>query len=266
MNGYQYGAAQVFSRIEDMLEEHPDLHFSISPTWANGVDVLRRFFLPDDAPVDIANAAGYLENLLDLDPATIFVLTAPEVEDLEASPKIGEITVIDRLLYPNGSPGLTFLQMRYSADAPEIFATEVAERLQPKTASMVIDGVETQVEFPYLDLGSVDLMFDHDPFTLARVYEANPAHIVLNFSSPRDLSGLRITTGSMNFELSMSLLDKDSVELAAITHVYRDLPDDPTVELEAPDRISGVSSIVIDILSLTPGDPFKIHIREIELF
>lgn len=266
MNGMQYGAVQVFGRIEQMLEANPDLHISVSPTWANGVDVLRRFFLPDDAPVEIANTAGYLENLIDLDPARIFVLTTPEVEELKASSKIGSITILDRLLYPNGFPGLTFLSMRYSADAPEIFAAEVAERQRPKTAALVIDGIETQVEFPFLDLGSVDLMFDHDPFTLARVYEANPARIVLRFSRPRDIQGLRLTTGSMDFGLSVALLDASSTELSSFSQTYRDLPDDPTVEWDAPGRISGVSSIVIEIFSLTPGDPFKIHIREIEPF
>ena len=265
MNGMQWGASQVFDRIELMLEKNSDQQFLVSPTWANGVDVLRRFFLPEDEPVGIANATGYLENLLEIDPKTVFVLTEPEVAELEANPKIGRIEILDQIHDPGGRPGFTFLHLNYAPDAAEIFAAELAERQRPRTTSLTIDGIPTRVEYPYVDIGSVELMFDHDPYTLARIYEANPARIVLTFDQPRDLTGLRLTTGSMDFDVSVRFLDSELGELAVLGETFTDLPDDPTVELMAPEMVAGVKSIVLEIHSLTPGDPFKIHIREIEI-
>lgn len=265
MNGMQWGASQVFDRIELMLEENPDQQFLLSPTWANGVDVLRRFFLPEDAPVHIANAAGYLENLLEIDPETVFVLTEPEVAELKTSPKIGRIEILGQIRYPGGMPGFTFLHLSYSPDAANIFAAELAERQRPRITSLTIDGLPAQVEYPYIDIGSVELMFDHDPYTLARVYEANPARIVLTLGQPRAVAGLRLTTGSMDFELTVRLLDSTQGELEVLEKTFTDLPDDPTVELMTSEIVTGVKSIVIEIHSLTPGDPFKIHIREIEI-
>ncbi len=45
--GMQYGARQVFGEIKQMLEKQPDLHILLSPSWANGTDVIARFFFPD---------------------------------------------------------------------------------------------------------------------------------------------------------------------------------------------------------------------------
>jgi len=266
MHGMQWGAAQVFGRIETLLEADPDQQIMLSPTWANGVDVLLRFFLPDDPRVQIANAAGYLENLEPLDPDLLFVLTGFEVDELLSSPKIGSVDVVDQIDYPDGSLAFSFLHLSYSPKAAEIFAEEVAERQRPRSATLEIDGIPTQVEYPYLDMGAIGLAFDGDPYTLARVYEANPARFVLTFDQPRAIEGVRVTTGSMDFELSLQLLGADGVELAALDQSYHDMPDDPTVQLAEAQPVAGVKTIVLEIHSLTPGDPFKIHIREIEPF
>jgi hypothetical protein len=45
---------------------------------------------------------------------------------------------------------------------------------------------------------------------------------------------------------------------------YTDLPDDPTVTLSFDETVRGVHELHLEILSLIAGDPFKIHIREVE--
>lgn len=43
------------------------------------------------------------------------------------------------------------------------------------------------------------------------------------------------------------------------------LPDNPAVEISFGRTLYDVEQVVIEIESLTPGDPFKIHVRELEL-
>lgn len=47
---------------------------------------------------------------------------------------------------------------------------------------------------------------------------------------------------------------------------FRDLPDDPIVEISFGRKLCDVEQVVIEIESLTPGKPVKIHVRELELY
>lgn len=44
------------------------------------------------------------------------------------------------------------------------------------------------------------------------------------------------------------------------------LPDDPTVEMSFGRTHKDIEPVVIEIECLSPGDPFKIHVRELEQF
>jgi len=44
------------------------------------------------------------------------------------------------------------------------------------------------------------------------------------------------------------------------------LPDDPTVEISFGQKLNEIEQVAIEIESLSPGDPFKIHVRELELY
>ena len=44
------------------------------------------------------------------------------------------------------------------------------------------------------------------------------------------------------------------------------LPDDPIVEISFGRKLCDVEQVVIEIESLTPGKPVKIHVRELELY
>jgi hypothetical protein len=265
MIGLQWGARELFEEIKQLQQRDPNLRIFLSPTWANGTDVLARFFLPDNNTLSIANAGGYLENMLDLDDGMLFVLTQPEVDQLRSNSKIDSVRVLDELHYPDGSPGFSFVTFAYSDEAVQIFAAEEAERLRPRVEKLAIQGQRVTLEYPYLDMGEVANLFDGDTFTLARVYDANPAILKLEFGEPRSIQGITLSTGSMDFELSIQALDVDGLELAITSGSYLGYPDDPTVELDFSDRVSNVSALIVEITSLTPGDPFKIHLRELEV-
>jgi len=155
--------------------------------------------------------------------------------------------------------------LSYSSEAPRIFAEEDAERQRPRVESLDLGGQRVTVEFPYLDLGELANLFDDDTYTLARVYDANPALLKLSFHDPQPFRGITLTTGSMDFQVRLSALSRDGMELDAVTGSYIDLQGDPTVTLDFPGSVPDVSTLVIEITSLSPGDPFKIHLRELEL-
>ncbi len=266
IGGMQYGTKQVFGAISQHLQSHPEDRVFLTPTWANGAHVLQQFMMPDDSRVRVGNATGFLEMREELDENMVFVLTEREVQELRTSEIIGEITIVKIIPYPDGANGFTFLRMSYSPEADVIFAALEAERLRPRIGITSILGQQVEVEPPYLDLGELHHIFDQDTFTLARVFDANPAVFRLTFSESIDLTGIRATTGSMDFILTVSLRSTGEEEPLTFSQEFRDLPDDPTVEISFGRKLIDIDQVVIEIESLSPGDPFKIHIRELELY
>ena len=266
LGGMQYGAKQVSTQIQSYIDENPQGRAVLSPNWANGVDVIKRFFFPDDAPVYLGSAASFTEEVADLDDHTLLVMTPEEYRVLSIDPKIGRLEVQSIHTYPDWTPGFYFLKMAYSAAAPEIFEQERLEKLEPRLGSAVLFNQEVQIEHPYFDSGEIHHIFDQDSYTFARVYEANPT--LLRFSFPIDtpLLGLSLTTGSMDFELTIRLYADPEGDPILYHESYEGLPDDPTVQVEftrGPDR---VRMIEVEILSIRPANPVKIHIRELALY
>jgi hypothetical protein len=68
----------------------------------------------------------------------------------------------------------------------------------------------------------------------------------------------------MQMELSVTLYPQGETDPLKFEESYTDLPDDPTVTLLFGETVENVQSMQIEILSLTPGDPFKIHVRELK--
>ncbi len=259
-----WGAPQVYGAIEDWLEQEPETFFYVSPTWANGVDTLKRFFLPDDAPVDIANADRFTESRQELTDDIILVLTAREYEAARVNPKLDDVRVVKELRYPDGSPGFFFVRMRYSPQADAIFELERQERLKPIIETLDIGGSVVTIQHPLFDSGGVQHLFDGDVYTLARGYDANPMLLVLSFDAPRALHGVEITTGSMDFALTIRLFPTADGEPVVYTETYIDQPMDPTVSLEFDGAPAQVSRLEIEIRHLGEPGPAKIHLREIK--
>jgi 4-amino-4-deoxy-L-arabinose transferase-like glycosyltransferase len=258
-----WGAPQVYGAIDEWLEQEPETFFYVSPTWANGVDTLKRFFLPDDAPVDIANADRFTETRQELTDDIILVLTAREYQAARVNPKLADIRVEKEIPYPDGSPGFFFVRMRYSPQADAIFEQERLERLKPIVETLEVGGAMVTIRHPLFDSGGVQHLFDGDVYTLARGYEANPMLLEFTFDVPRTIKGVEITTGSMDFALTVRLYPTAGGEPLVYAGRFVDQPMDPTVSLDfdgAPDK---VSRLEIEILHLGEPGPAKIHLREI---
>lgn len=264
LGGMQYGARQVFGEVEELLEQDPDRTVYVSPTWANGTDILMRFFIPDDASAYMGNADGFLERERPLNNDMVFILTTEEFHRLSNSPKITNIKTLDTLDLPNGQTGFYVTTFQYSEQAERIFAEELEELSKPREATIEWNGQTVEIQYPYLDMGDLSQIFDKDEFTLARVYSANPAVFTFTFQQPVDLEGIRLTTGSMEMELYTDVYLQDNPDPLHFEQTYTDLPDDPTVMFSFGETVRGVHELRIEILSLIEGDPFKIHIRELE--
>ena len=263
LGGMQYGARQVFHTAEEIMEEDPEHTVYISSTWSNGTDILMRFFIPDGSPAYIGNADGFLDQQMELNKDMIFILTAEEFQQLSASPKVTDIEILDSINLPNDRTGFYVTTFAYSNQAGRIFAEEQEERTIPRQGTTEWEGQTIKVSYPYLDMGGLHHIFDDDQFTLARVHSANPAMFTLTFEEPTSLSGISLITGSMDMQVSVDIQTESTPDPLHFEETYKDLPDDPTVTLSFEESIDGILEMRIEILSLIPGDPFKIHIREL---
>ena len=260
-----WGAPQVFGAVKELIQEDPEVFVFVSPTWANGVDTLARFFLPDGAPVDIANTDRFTEQRQELTDNMVLVLTASEYEAARTNPKFTDVRSEKLIPYPDGSPGFYFVRLRYSALADTLVEQEHQERQQPITETVDVTGHPYTVEHPYLDSGTIQHMFDGDTYTLARGYEANPLILRITFDAPRAVQELIVTTGSMDFGLTVRLYPAGGGEPRLYARDFRDLPDDPTVTLALDQPPAQVERMDIEITQLDVTGPAKLHIREIEL-
>jgi hypothetical protein len=265
LDGMQYGARQVFGAIDEVLADSPGTEIHLSPSWANGTDILARFFLPPEAPVRIENADGYLAERLPLTDDMLFVLTPEEYGRLAESPVVTDVRVERILPYPDGRPGFYFVRMRYSPEADRILAEAEAERRRPVVEEVVVGDQTVQVTHPLFDLGTPIHLFDDDPFTLVRTYEANPARIALAFPQPRSVSAISLTIGFRQASLTVRLFPASGADPVTYIQDYRDLPETPTIEIRFENAPIEVQGIEIELRDLSDPMDGKLHILEISL-
>lgn len=265
LGGMQYGALQVFPAAEEALDTGDYDLIYVTPTWANGADIIKRFFLPDELPIFMGNAQSFLDHYREeLNPRLLFILTANEYAELAGSDKVTDLRVDQVIEYPDGSPGFFFVSMRYADGVEAVFAAEQVEREMPVTESVTLDNVSFSFTHPRLDMGDVEHIFDDDTFTMARIEWGNPASFTLAFDQPQAFSGLTLTTGSMDFELTVTITLPDGSQ-QQFSEIFLDLPDDPTVSIAFGDAPLTMTQMTFDIFNSVGGERFQIHIREIQL-
>ncbi|HOG77632.1 MAG TPA: hypothetical protein PL025_05145, partial [Anaerolineaceae bacterium] len=196
MYGLQWGGQTLFDAIKTYARENPDKEIILSPNWANGTDVIARYFLGDPLPISVGNIAPYTLYQLPLDKNKVFVMTPEEVAWLPETGKFSDVEVLKALPYPNGKPGFTFISLRYVDGIAEVFAAEQAERRQPKSAVLELFGQQVRAEYSPLDINAIYQAFDGDPNTLIRTFEANPLVISLEFPQALTLSRVTALVGN----------------------------------------------------------------------
>jgi hypothetical protein len=265
LNGLQYGGQQIFKEVQQVLRESPQTRVFVSPTWANGADALLQFFMPDELRVQIGNIDAYMFSPQPLDDHTLLVMTTDEYQRARVDPKFINVRIERTIPYPDGRDGFYFVRLNYSPHAAAIFAEEDAARRRPEQVEILLDGQTVQVVHSRLDIGPITSAFDGDPFTLVRTVVDNPFVIALTFPEPRPLTGVTLTTATMDFNAAITL-----TLATGETHTYRrdflqtgpdpvnDFPFDP-----APAQ--PIQAIRIEIKDLNASGDAHIHVREIKL-
>ena len=265
LGGMQYGASQVFHTIQKYLKEQPATQIVFSPTWANGTDVLARFFLGDPLPITLGSVEGHMENRLPLDENTLFITTPDEYQKILESGKFKDIRLESTLPYPDGSPGFHFVRLSYVDDIDQIFASEQAKRRELQGDTLPIDGQEVRVSYPVLDMGNISLLFDGDPETLIRTLEANPLVIEMEFPEARVINGFSIIVGSANTQITAKVTSSGGSPPAEFTDHYKGSVDQPeaTLDFSVPFQ---AKSLRIEVLDLNKEEPAHVHAWEIKLY
>jgi 4-amino-4-deoxy-L-arabinose transferase-like glycosyltransferase len=265
--GMQYGARQVFGElIPRLLRENPTARVIVSPSWANGAHLFQEFFVPEAQwqRLEFQGMDHFRTGLRELDN-TLLIWPAEEYYNARDEPKFGELAVQEILPYPTGSPGFYVLRLSYAEDAREVFAAEAAALRQPVTETVTLAGQTVAITHSQLESGRLADVFDGDAFTVVRGAVDNPLFFDLRFATPRPITRLALTTGTMPQFTVRVRAYPPSGPVWTTQQAYGNLDPDPTVTLVLDGAPARITRLLIEILDEQPGDPPHIHVREIVL-
>ncbi|MEW6649561.1 MAG: glycosyltransferase family 39 protein [Chloroflexota bacterium] len=263
MAGMQWGARQLFAAAKDYLAENPGVDLIISPSWANGSDVLARFFADDPQPYRLGSIEGYLDEYKPLDENTRFVMIPDEWRKVQESDKFSDVQVERTLLYPNGEPGFYFVRLRYVDNAAQLFAAEDEQRRRLiQGVVMLPDGAPVTARHSQLDMGEIFHAFDGDANTLTRSLEANPLLIRLTFDAPRELNGLTARIGGVPGKVVVWVQPPDGSAALPFEQEKEETPDPRDVRVEFGQTLT-TRQVEVEIWSTRDTGPAHVHLWEI---
>jgi hypothetical protein len=263
LGGLQYGAQQLFPKVAGYLEQDSDQEIILSPSWANGTDIVARFFLGDPLPIEMGSVDGHLVQRRQLDQDTLFVMTPEEYQKAVESGKFKQIDIEDTLTYPNGKPGFYFTRLTYVDDIDQILEAERQQRSVLRTAQILLDGIPVQVKHSMLDIGEPQGMFDGDQHSLGRTFEANPAIIELIFPINRSISGVSVIIGSTEVEIRALLHPPSNSKPIEYQQTFHGTIEQPEAVFDFGEIIQ-VESLRLEVRDLRQGEPGNVHIWEIK--
>jgi hypothetical protein len=262
--GMQYGSRQVFRAIQEELARSSKAKIRLSPTWSNNPEAFAHYFLADREEPRFA--FGHLDpwalSKTELDPNLLFVLTPEEYEVATASGKF-ELRTERTLSYPDGRPGFYFVRVRYSPRIDELFAADLRERRRLVEEKVILQGETVRARHSPLDIGQLQDALDGRRDTLMRGQQANPFVLEFDFPRSREVSGLVLDLGSMEFRLRIELQPTAGGKTLVFTGDFAKLPPDPHLDLAFPRGPHRISRARIEILDIHSGEIANVHIREV---
>ncbi|HWR66449.1 MAG TPA: glycosyltransferase family 39 protein [Bellilinea sp.] len=263
LGGMQYGGDTLFSAVRSYLDENPAAQILLSPSWANGTDVIARFFFDDPLPFRLGSVEGHLGQYIPISSEDIFILLPEELEQVRNSGKFKAVETVRTVNYPNGQPGFYFSRLTYLDNAPALFEQERDQRraLIEDTIHLP-DGTTATVSYSRLDMGEIKAAFDGDSATLIRTTEANPFKINLNFAQPQSLRGLRLRVGGVATRVSALVFIEDEGVPRSFIVEADESPVPQLVDLDFYGR-RAVQSIQLEILNVRDNEPAHVHLWEV---
>ncbi|MBG0770613.1 MAG: glycosyltransferase family 39 protein [Anaerolineaceae bacterium] len=263
LDGIQYGARQVFPRAAEIAQTDPDTTVYVSSTWANGSDVLLRYFADGIPNLQMGNINAWALDYRPLDNTMLFVMTEDDLDFIHTCGKFTDITIEETLSYPDGSLGFAFVRLTYVPEILEILADEREARQALVTSELLLNGQQVTVANSVLDMNEIGHAFDGDPTTLIRTLEANPLKIVLSFPEPTSLQSATLLIGGPPTRITVIAL-LEGEELAALSEEVGQAPVTREVNLTFADELT-VDEIRIEVLSVNDGDVSHVHLWEVTL-
>jgi 4-amino-4-deoxy-L-arabinose transferase-like glycosyltransferase len=265
LGGMQYGGKELFGETREFLKENPGTYLIISPSWANGADVLARFFFNDPQPFVLGSIDGFIESKGKLTPNTTFVVTPEELDRLKATAKFTNIRILKTLPYPTGKTGFYFIKLDYVPNIDEIFAAEKASRLSFEEVNLNLpDGTPVRVRYSPLDMGPINNAFDGNENSIIRSAEANPLRIQLFFKDPRSIDKVIVRVGGTPTEVTVDVYPPGSNTPQTFRADKPESPDPRDVVVDFG-RSLNASRVDIATKSVRDAEPAHVHIWEITL-
>jgi hypothetical protein len=264
MNGLQYGAEKVFSRVQEIHNANPDVPIVMSPNWANGTNVLARFFLGDPVPIEMASINAYIEEYIAFPENTLFIIPPDELNNVINSGKFEPLQIKDVILSPDGKPAFVFANLKYNQLARIQFETEKTNRVFLTTAPELVNGDTAFIASSQLDMGDLAKIFDNDPGTLIRSKEANPLVVEIEFTKPRVYHSISMRIGGPATELSVYVIPPASDNILTFSKTVLEAPEVRNIKLPIPtDEL--ISRMRIEVRSVRDQEPAHIHLWDIGL-
>ena len=268
LGGMQYGAFQIFDIIDKYVEKHPNAKIILSPDWANGADLVARFFLRDESLIRMGSVRGHITQKFPLDDDTLFIITPQEYDIVTKSNKFADIRVETIIPYPDGNPGFYFVHLRYVDNIDEIFAAEEAARQVLRESVVNIDGQDVKLRYSYLDSDfqdkSMALVFDNDPYTVAKTFESNPFVIEMTFPRPRTINGFSIIIGSAKIRITLKCYSAPDTQPTVYNFEGQGTKEQPKLSFDLP-APTQVQILRVEALDLLSPESSKVHIWELKL-
>lgn len=261
LTGLQYGARQVFGEINRKLNQDHQLKIVVTPVWANGTDILARFFLGDPLPVEMNSPRAYIDEYRPIGENTLFVMTPAEFKELPSN-YFSTIQVERILSTPNGQPGFYFVRLKYVENIQALI-TEQQSANHAVVTEMVPLGMQiVKITHNRLDMGKISDLFDHNASTLIRSAGINPLELDLSFENPISFQQVLVGIGGNDTTITAQVWQARQEEpLTRSVHLLETpLPRTLTVNFGQPLQ---VTRLHLEISNTREGANDHVHVWDL---
>jgi len=263
LGGMQFGGQQVFTRAAEIASAEPGTTVLVSSTWANGPDVVMRYFTADLPNVRMGNINAFGLQYRPLDRNILFVMTKEDLDYIYESGKFTNITIEEILSYPDSSDGFYFVRLEYVDNIEAILAAEREARQALISESITLLGQPVNVDYPTLDMNEIGHIFDGNTTTLIRTLEANPLKLILTFPQPIKINSVTLWIGGTPTKMTV-IAKLDDEEVATITDQVEGSSVKREMTLQFTQSIL-VDVLEIEILNTYDGEIAHVHLWEVIL-
>jgi 4-amino-4-deoxy-L-arabinose transferase-like glycosyltransferase len=264
LQGMQYGGELVFSEVREYRQNHAETAIFVSSNWANNVEAMAHFFLPDPYLIYIVPIDSYISSYWPIDSDSLFVLTSEDFELAVKSHKFKEIRVEKELPYPNGKTGFYFARLKYVDNIQEIFAAEKANRHHLEEGNIQIGRQLVHVKFSQLDIGQLSDAFDGNPESVIRTKEANPLVLNLTFPEPLPLSEVSLRVGAAPTHVLVQIIGPNHQVIKAYSSDLAEAFENRDCNIEFGEPLL-VNELIVTVERTDSSEPAHVHLWEVRL-